>query len=79
MKLAGLIVRGWLGALALTVSGAATHENAVQNPGFEETEASGATVGWPDRTPAYRFADGVGRGGAASGTTGRVGHGEPRW
>lgn len=36
-------------------------ENLVRNPGFEETEPSGATVSWNERKPVYRFADGAGR------------------
>jgi hypothetical protein len=51
-------------ALVLTVSCAAAQENAVRNPGFEAVDSAGAPVGWSDRKPAYRFADGVGRGGS---------------
>ena len=64
MKASGLRLKGWLGAMALAASCAMAQENAVRNPGFEETDASGATAGWSDRKPAYRFADGVGRGGS---------------
>jgi hypothetical protein len=39
-------------------------ENAVLNPGFEETDAAGVTAGWPERKPVYRFQDGVGRAGS---------------
>ncbi len=51
-------------ALACTVAVAAEQGNAVRNPGLEETDASGATVGWSGRKPAYSFADGAGRGGS---------------
>ncbi len=60
----GRLIGCWLGAAALAVSGAVAQANAVRNPGFEETGASGATIGWSDRKPAYHFADGVGRGGS---------------
>lgn len=43
---------------------AAGQENAVRNAGFEETDAAGATVGWSERRPVYRFAGGAGRGGS---------------
>lgn len=39
-------------------------DNLVKNPGFEETDASGATVAWSGREPAYRFLDGCGRNGS---------------
>ena len=60
----GFALRGGLGALALAASGALAQENAVRNPGFEETQAPGTTVGWTDRKPVYHFADGVGRNGS---------------
>lgn len=37
--------------------------NLVRNPGFEETDAAGATVGWDGRGAVYRLCDGCGRGG----------------
>jgi len=43
---------------------ARAEENAVKNPGFEQTDAKGATVAWSERKPVYRFADGAGRNGS---------------
>ena len=57
----GFAMRGWWMALTLAASSALAQENAVQNPGFETTDASGKTVGWSAQKPAYHFADGVGR------------------
>ena len=64
MKANGCLIGVWLGVAALVVSGTVEQENAVRNPGFEETAASGATAGWSDRKPVYRFTNGVGRGGS---------------
>lgn len=57
----GFAIRGWVMAWALAASGASAQENAVQNPGFETTNAAGATVGWSASKPVYCFAEGVGR------------------
>jgi len=57
-------VGGCFAVGALLALGAQAQENLVRNPGFDETDASGATVGWSDVKPVYRFADGVGRNGS---------------
>ena len=63
VKRGGLAAGGRCAALALTVWCVRAEENAVRNPGFEKTDAAGATLEWSERAPVYRFADGVGRGG----------------
>lgn len=52
------------GALALMAIRVQADANAVRNPGFEMTDAAGATAGWLARQPGYLFADGVGRNGS---------------
>lgn len=54
----------WGSLFTLFGASAWAQPNAVKNPGFDETDATGATVGWSDRKPVYRFADGVGRNGS---------------
>ena len=49
---------------ALVALGAGAQENPVRNPGFDETDAAGATVGWSDVKPVYRFVGGAGRNGS---------------
>jgi hypothetical protein len=55
---------GWLGLVLTWGSLAVADENAVRNSGFEATDASGATVGWSERRPVYRFEAGCGRDGS---------------
>ena len=58
----GCMVRSFgLAGMAAAFVCCGGQENLVRNPGFEETEPSGATVGWNERKPVYRFADGAGR------------------
>jgi hypothetical protein len=57
-------IRGSIFVSVLAWSGALAQENAVCNPGFEETGPGGAVAGWSERKPAYRFADGAGRNGS---------------
>ncbi len=52
------------GVLAVWCAVADTEENRVRNPGFEETDANGATAAWNEHKPVYRFADGAGRNGS---------------
>ena len=54
----------WLAVIAAAFVCHGGQENLVRNPGFEQTEPSGATVAWPERKPVYRFADGAGREGS---------------
>ena len=54
----------WLAVIAVAFVCHGGQENLVRNPGFEQTEPSGATVAWPERKPVYRFADGAGREGS---------------
>ncbi|HRU70609.1 MAG TPA: hypothetical protein P5111_05975 [Kiritimatiellia bacterium] len=54
----------WLAGIAAALICRGEERNLVRNPGFEETEPSGATVAWNERKPAYRFVDGAGREGS---------------
>lgn len=56
MRLLGLFLAWGVAACA--------EDNAVRNPGFEETDAGGATAAWSDRRPVYRFEAGCGRDGS---------------
>lgn len=53
-----------VGICLAALSGRGQEKNLVRNPGFEQTDASGATAAWSARPPVYRFAEGAGRNGS---------------
>ena len=62
---AGGTCRTWLSVLLTAFSyGAVADENLIRNPGFEEVDADGITVGWNEYRPMLAFEDGAGEDGS---------------